>query len=673
MPGSYMGLRPKRSYHSIFSDVCKIRFNNMVVRFFLVTVVIQAFVATLLSNSSSTFFIKPLKFAYKFILFYSIDILIIIARKNYLHVTSLGYSTFLTQVIGQLFSTKFVVYEITYTLCSLLFGITTYDDLRISSPKNGGSSIQESLITVFYRLHVWVLIPLLYTVQHVVFDLDKLPFSIYSQYSSPQSFVNSRIKGLMARSAILTGLLTFGIAPILMRLLVGKWFFSNWSAYWNLTLLSFLSLLNFEFINLSFNAHMCIGCLHKRKPISTLSQTPIETLINGLASSKPLTKLTAFQELSYRADSSDVALRTPIYKNSASGVNMWPGILRECLAVIKESNDSVNNYLYYVNNVLRHPQRGNRNNQYVASPVKKGGELETKDEVLFGTTTITGNDADSYYGGLQAKKASGNYYDMYDKDRHTNQEDNRRQNTITVKEEDVLLSGFKGERRRNTKNDKDRRGNGYGFSSRPVPLSYTDSKRSYNDSVIVDDTKLTLLIKSVMSTVKYKVFSFIFPNYLDATSVSVAFSSSSPSSKQQQQHLTILDLWCFSKARQAERLVPLSLCHAECVIALTEMLVKALDESPNSGVVASVGEVLKHLERSVAILGKYSEWDYEYGGNGVKRQENGEERSDVVSILYQLSAEAFLEIVAKYNVLLDDIHLDDDVVRLSKWFLEKCK
>lgn len=667
------GIRPKRSYHSIFSDVCKIRFNNMVVRFFLITVVFQAFFATLLSNSRSTFLIRPLRFAYKFILFYAIDILIIIARKNYLHVTSLGYSTFLTQVIGQLFSTKFVVYEITYTLCSLLFGIATYDDLRISLPNNSGSSIQEGLTFVFYRLHVWVLIPLLYTVQHVVFDLDKLPFSIYSQYSSPQSFINLRIKSLMIRSAILTGLLTFVIAPILMRLLVGKWFSSNWSVYWNLTLLSFSSLLNFEFINLSFNAHMCIGCLHKRKPISTLSQTPIETLINGLASGKPMTKLTAFQELSYRAASSDVALRAPIYKNSASGVNMWPGILRECLAVIKESNDSVNNYLYRVSNILRHPQGRNSKNQRVVSPVKRGKELETRDDVLFGTTitNTTGNDTDSYYGSRQTGRTSGNYYDVYDGDRYTGPEDNRRQNTITVKEEDVLLPGSKTARRKNSKNDNGR--TRYGFSSRPVePLSYTDSKRSYNDSVIVDDTKLTLFIKSVMNTVKYKIFSFIFPNYLDATSVSVPFSSSSKQPEQEQQ-LTILDLWCFSKARQAERLVPLSLCHAECVIALTEMLVKALDESPNSGVVASVGEVLKYLERSVAILGKYSEWEYEYGGNGVKKQENGDERSDAISILYQLSAEAFLEIVAKYNVLLDDIHLDDDVVRLSKWFLEKCK
>ena len=73
-------------------------------------------------------------------------------------------------------------------------------------------------------------------------------------------------------------------------------------------ILSFWVMVNFQFINLAFDAHMSIGCLHKGKPISSLSKMPMETLLNGLSSKKAFTKLTAFQELCYRATSPDLSL-----------------------------------------------------------------------------------------------------------------------------------------------------------------------------------------------------------------------------------------------------------------------------------------------------------------------------------------------------------------------------
>lgn len=44
--------------------------------------------------------------------------------------------------------------------------------------------------------------------------------------------------------------------------------------------------------------------------------------------------------------------------------------------------------------------------------------------------------------------------------------------------------------------------------------------------------------------------------------------------------------------------------------------------------------------------------------------------TDMISVLYQLSTSAFMEIVLEYNVALNDVYLDADVAKLANWFLE---
>lgn len=99
------------------------------------------------------------------------------------------------------------------------------------------------------------------------------------------------------------------------------------------------------------------------------------------------------------------------------------------------------------------------------------------------------------------------------------------------------------------------------------------------------------------------------------------------------------------------------------------LLINAIEEDPKGGVVSSVGEVLKCLERSVGALGRFADWHPEVNR---KSTDTDGESPDVISILYDLSVSAFLEIVLKYNVLLNDLYLDDDVVKLSKWVLSQC-
>jgi Nucleoporin protein Ndc1-Nup. len=91
-----------------------------------------------------------------------------------------------------------------------------------------------------------------------------------------------------------------------------------------------------------------IGCLDGKKPISTYSSDPINTLLSGLRNVDPeqqLCRLTAFQELAYLATTSEpegVKLRTAIYNARSRRGFVWPAILDECSLIIKEITAAIN-------------------------------------------------------------------------------------------------------------------------------------------------------------------------------------------------------------------------------------------------------------------------------------------------------------------------------------------
>lgn len=101
-------------------------------------------------------------------------------------------------------------------------------------------------------------------------------------------------------------------------------------------------------------------------------------------------------------------------------------------------------------------------------------------------------------------------------------------------------------------------------------------------------------------------------------------------------------------------------------------LVKSHAEDQKGVVVASVGEVLKVLERSVGVLGRFADWDPKSSLTATLFNKEVEQGPDAVSVLYNLCISAFLEIVLKYNALLNEVYLDDDVLRLSRWVLDIC-
>ena len=649
-----MGVNKFRfTYNTIFSDVCKTRFNHLVTRLLFIISLFEGILISVLSgkknNQQFAFSIieNVLIFIMKSIVLFFISIFIVITRKNYLHVDSLGYSSFSTQFLGQIFKFKFVLYQILFTLGTLILALVM-SDLRFI-----GSNNFTKLELIHFKQLIWLIIPLIYNLQHNVFDMDKLIFIFDRQFQLPQLIISNNLSFIFSRTFVMSVIVML-ISHLFSFVTLGNWLI-GFKLSIKLFILTFIILYHFELVNLSFNAHMTMGCLHKGKPISSLSSTPMETLITGLQSKKPFTKLTAFQELAYRATSSDINLRLPIYNNInisnnnhiknanhynrvATGLNdgakynVWSIILNECFKVIDDSNTKVANFLLALEQINSYNRKsllnhGNYNlykigNNRGNTDKSRLERIQEDTEILFGNNPIN-----------KFSKMNNNDQDF----------------DMNYKYGDLDSKRF------HYKN-----------------FNFSGSYDKYNESILTHDTKLTRMIKLFWIKFTNYFITFFFP-----------ITKNNVNGKNSPVSLSLFEVWYLSKERRADKLIPIPIYHAESIISIMGFLINGIDESPRGNVVASVGEVLKTLERSVGILGKYTDWKPD-GLSTITtctKQKNtddfiedtgntlDEQNINVITILYEFSISAFLEIVLKYNVLLNDVELDEDVVKLSKWVL----
>ncbi|SCW02770.1 LAFE_0F13894g1_1 [Lachancea fermentati] len=582
-------LSSRYSYHSIFSDVSKTRFNHLATRLLFSCALFVGLTSTILCHSCSTRWEYLLILPVKWVSVYIAFLLIIVTRKNYLHVDSLSYSSVVTQVYGQLVSIKTLVYLLIHTLSAVLTASAVRDCIF--------SNLDYPALA-YYRFCAWFMTSLLYATQHVSFDLDKLSFIYGSQHQHPQRFISSRLQNSLAKCLMLAGVFFF-LSPILFYYLTYHGF-PGIVVNFKCTIVGLIIFQLWDFVNIAFNAYLSIGCLHKGKPISSLSSTPMETLVTGLSSKKVFTKLTAFQELAYRATSPDLQLRLPIYHTRYRNAQIWPSILRECLVTIQETNLNVSTFMRCLEsqkeNLKRAEVRGTKN---ISS--------YHQDDELFGNKHIVST---GYRTRLPGSPPSSENLS----------------HRITLQNNNIFAGDNKPP------------------SYEPVSFSHIS-----NNPILTQQTTLTTALCDVINQAKTTFNAFFFPTQNDNSSAQIS----------------LFDLWRVSKKRRAEKLIPVPVCYAECVISLMGLLIKSLDEDPKGGVVSSVGEVLKIFERSVGALGGFAEWE---------EPNNSQDNAvpDVVTILYDLSINAFLEVVLKYNELLNSVYLDDDVVKLSKWVLEIC-
>ncbi|SCV01336.1 LAMI_0G10858g1_1 [Lachancea mirantina] len=580
-------LESRYTYHSILSDVCKTRFNHLATRLLVSASFSLGLISAIFCQTCGSKWEYMIVIPFRALLIYLASLLVIITRKNYLHVQYFGYTSILTQFYGQLCSIKAAAYALIYFFSGLnishvlhgcFFGIT---DVESSS---------------LYKFGMWVLVPLFYAAQHAIFDMDRLSFRHGSQHQHPLRYISGKVKKSSMKCGVLSAIIFFCLPLCSIYILSSgaPSLFMNFK----LTCLSFAIFSIWEFINVAFDGYLSVGCLHRGKPLSSFSSTPMEALVTGLSSPKLFTKLTAFQELSYRATSPDLELRVPLYRTRFRNTSVWPSILKECLLTVQASNASVS---HFMKNVDTRQERLKRAETEKIDDV----HIDPNTEVLFGNKHVISTGLSTKLPGSHGMPEGLNH-------------------RIKLQNNEVFL------------------GQDHTPSSRPFRISPAP-----RNSLLTEKTALLVILNDISSYFKQLVTTFFAPGQAEDSAPQISF----------------FDLWRISKRKQAEKLVPLPVCYAECLIALMGLLINALEEDPKGSVVSSVGEVLKLLERSVGALGAYAEWEEPSVANEASLP-------DAVTILYDLSINAFLEVVLRYNDLLNSVYLDEDVVKLSKWVLE---
>lgn len=581
------------TYHHIFSDVCKTRFYHFATGLLLKTSIILGLILTIIGDWHESRLCKLVLWPLRALSLYGSALLLIITRKNYLHVDFLGYSSWITTICGQLISFKFLVYILIFILSASLIS------LPVKSSIFGPGELYE-LDSFHYNVSVFVIVPVMYATQHLLLDLDRLSFSYGTQHQQPQVYIGSRLYDSFLKSLTLAGIFLF-VSPAVFKPSMG-YLFSSLAVHLKIGFVSYLMLQIWDLTNIGFNAFLSIGCLHKGKPISSLSSDPLETLITGLRSQKPFVKLTAFQELSYRAKSTDMQLRFPIYNGIQKNGFVWSCILHECFFTIEQTNNEVSEFLITLNKEI--------------TPQTQKQHLERHP-----------SHTDNLFGNNHTVRTSQSASNARLPGTHYAEDNPSLSHKIYLQENNVF------------RNNDSKKG-----------LESTKFSESYTQSVFTRQPTIFSLLSEFSLWLKNKITSIFFT--LD-------------SSEDKRKKLSLFELYSISKTRESEKLCPVPICYADAIISLMGLLVNALDEDPKGSIVSSVGETLKLLERSIGSLGSFTEWDL--GQKGPK------ESTDIISILYDLCINSFLEIVLKYDDLLNDVYLDEDVVKLTQWLLKLCQ
>ncbi|SSD60988.1 uncharacterized protein SCODWIG_02749 [Saccharomycodes ludwigii] len=400
-----------------------------------------------------------------------------------------------------------------------------------------------------------------------------------------------------------------------------------------------------EWANISFNAYLSIGPLHRGTLLSSLSSSsffsspnsasPMETLISGLKSKNNFTKLTAFQELSYRARSSHVQFRYPIYHQSRQ---VWPSILAECFNTINDTNTKVSEYLLKVDTIGQ-----GKNYTSVEEKQRREGSMYDLD---------TTNNGDNLFGNDTKTFENGSYSTLYNTNYYNNNNNNSNNNAFNIySNKNIFLNTNKS---KSSANDKGMEEN---FTSESVQTNILS----------------TIVIPFIIKMVNIGISRFFFPdvvaNSANNINNTVTDGTIIPTNLITE-NLKNLNRKLFSNVqRDSIRLCPLPNVYADSVLSLTGILLNALEEEPHSSCTGNIGDVLKILERSISILGGFVEYSEK-----IHKLDNKTEQEvipkTVLSILYDLSVNAFLELVLRYNETLNNIYLDEEVKSLVKWVSE---
>lgn len=284
---------------------------------------------------------------------------------SYTHHRSLGSHIYYT-----LISSKFWFSFIGYWLCSFVFAgiysisiglFTNY--YIISKEYNVKPKLNDEWMYLWYYATTGAFF---YTLQQFVFERNRLKVKYGVSKVEPKAALFKKIPELVIDATVINTILTV-LSPLIyyfFRSIFYKLGFVSLfimgldtrvphyglsaSRWFSFSYLSFNMVLTWELFNHAFEVYATIGCLDGKKPISTYSADPINTLLSGLRNSDPaseLSRLTAFQELAYISTlntEEGAKLRTAIYNAHLKNGFIWSAILDECSLVIKQTTQRIN-------------------------------------------------------------------------------------------------------------------------------------------------------------------------------------------------------------------------------------------------------------------------------------------------------------------------------------------
>lgn len=552
-------------YHAIFGDVCSTRFQKLA-RFLFTSSWVLCIVLAIPTSKSWFWTFLPLRAGGIALGLFLVTCL----RKNNLHVDFLGYKTLASQVVGQLLNKKFIWTLIIYMISATLFFSIVFQDLT-AIPITTSSRIHQypplNDQFVFYWFFSFYA-SLIYSLQHAVFDKDRLIFTYGNFHTHPKNTIAAKLPQVISNTIIFS-LFTTITAP-LVYLLVRSYiidvvlfilgfflpFNQNQPSY-NVTLGLFFKTLFFalvlfaswEMTNMAFNAYLSIGCLHRGHAISELSADPLGTLIEGLKSDKLFTKMTAFQELAYIAKSDDPDARLAIYNRNNKREFLWGEILQECEKTIRVNNINVNNTL------VKEPEKR------IVKPRRN-----SRDQHIFGR----------------------DYYSIENE----------------FKDSDLYVKPLRSE-----------------------------SSGFFDNSTIAE---IITHLKKAWKTSKDYYHLFIISGF------GIPFRH--------------------SVLRETERICPVPVTVGNAIIAVSLLTTHAYDEDKKGTVSSTVADVMNILEQSVSSCGRFAQNPPE---DLVDRDED-----NLISVLHDLSMNAFFEVTMKYSDVLKDVTLPSNVLRLVNWTFE---
>ncbi|KAH3687712.1 hypothetical protein WICPIJ_001296 [Wickerhamomyces pijperi] len=118
----------------------------------------------------------------------------------------------------------------------------------------------------------------------------------------------------------------------------------------------------------------------------------------------------------------------------------------------------------------------------------------------------------------------------------------------------------------------------------------------------------------------------------------------------------------YTALRESERICPIPVTVGNAIIAISLLSTHAYDEDKRGTISSTIGDILEILERSVITCGRFINNYPEYL---VETQDD-----NIVTLLHELSINAFFEVTIKYKAVLRDLVLSPEATRLVNWTLE---